>query len=283
MMAELSQTTDSAAGPPTLSEDERRKIGELFAACTIEGIRLGEVLLDSIGASPEDVAVVLGRTLLQRLAQSWNTGIWEQTYDVLKRYGCHHQFSALLLLSFVEQVSKRHTSDSEGVWRWMRTGYAHDVKNLLKRHDHCEWSGSIGFCQDELPWADVSFLTELDDELGDAIAMFRGAVHLDGLRDLKPKQAKILARHEGWLYLNGLTDVSDAVADALATHGSHLFLEGLTTLSHVGLAKKLAAKPVVYLDGLVSISPAAATALVQSGKQVFARSLKQPLPVVAGQ
>jgi len=283
-MSEQPEPSAPAIPAAILSDDELRKVRELFAACTDDSFRLGGLLLDSLGASAADMASIFDHTLLRRVAQCWNTGIWERAYDILKHCGRHRQLSALIVLSYVGQPSRRRNDESNTVRHWMREKWRpHDLKDLLMRHDMSEWSGCVGFDQDECPWAELGFVKKLDDELCNAIAGAAVTVHLDGITCVAPEQAQILAQHDGWLYLNGLTEVSDAVADALSGHRSHVFLEGLTTLTHVGLAEKLAKKPVVYLDALVSVSPAAATALVQSGAQVFARSLEQPLPVVAAQ
>lgn len=283
-MSEQPESSESAIPAAILSDDERRRVRELFAACTYDSFRLGEVLLDSLGASAADMAAIFDHTLLRWVAQSWNTGIWERAYGILEHCGRHRHLSALIVLSYVGQPSRRRNDESKTVWHWMRAKWRpHDLKDLLMRHDMSDWSGCFGFDQDEYPWAELGFVEKLDDELCNAIAASAVTVHLDRITFLAPEQAQILAQHDGWLYLNGLTEVSDAVADALSGHGSHLFLEGLITLTHVGLAEKLAKKPVVYLDALVSVSPAAATAFVQSGAQVFARSLEQPLPVVAAQ
>jgi hypothetical protein len=283
-MQEQPEPPESAMIAAALSDDERRKVRELFEACTPESFHLGEVLLDSLGASAADMAAVFDHTLLRRVVQSWNTGIWEHTYTFLNRCGRQRHFSALLILLYVAEPAARQNDEQQAVWHWMRNRWRpHELKALLGRHDMSESSGYQSFDQDHTPWADLSFLTELDDELADAVASSRNTVHLDGVTRLEPEQAELLARHEGWLYLNGLTDLSDSVADALARHGPHVFLEGLITLTHVGLAKKLATKPIVYLDALVSVSPEVAATLAQSGKRIFARSLNQPLPVVAGQ
>jgi len=89
------------------------------------------------------------------------------------------------------------------------------------------------------------------------------------LRNLTAEQADALSRHAGWVYANGILKVSDSVADQLSRHVAHVFLEGLTTLTHVGLAEKITAKPVVFLQNLVSATDAIVDALrMNAGRKV---------------
>ena len=89
------------------------------------------------------------------------------------------------------------------------------------------------------------------------------------MRNLTAEQADALSRHAGWVYANGILKVSDSVADQLSRHVTHVFLEGLTTLTDVGLAEKLAAKPMVFLQNLVSAKDAVVDALrMNAGRKV---------------
>lgn len=277
-MSEQPEIPVSTTDATTLSDDERRKVRELFGTCTVESFRLGEVLLDSLGANPADIAAIFHHGLLRQIVSSCNTTVWEETHHVLNRCGQQSHFSALLVLYLVNRW--RNSSGSDKLWWWMRSWPSHDLKTMLASHDRSEWSGCHGFDQDQSPWADLGFITALDGDLADAIARFKGDVRLDGLAHLEPEQAMTLAGHEGWLYLNGLTAVTDAVADALVKHESHIFLEGLTSLTHAGLAEKLSAKPIVYLDELITVSPEAAATLARSGKKIVARSLREPLRTI---
>jgi hypothetical protein len=74
-------------------------------------------------------------------------------------------------------------------------------------------------------------LTEISDEVAQALSKHQGSLGLSGLKTLSPHAAEFLAQHKGSLYLCGLTEISDEVAQALSKHHGTLTLTGLTSLS----------------------------------------------------
>jgi hypothetical protein len=268
----------------TLADDERRKVRELFAACSPESVGLALSILDTLDATTADWEAVCDREVLTSLVESWNPEMWN---DLHRRLPSRRKdlFAALVVTRFVTTSHHRWALEEkfEAVWHWacewmwMWWAELHPDRGDLRTLIRMQSSGPRWVFQQDFPWVTLGFLTHLDDDIIDAITGFRGDVHLEGITRLTVEQARGLARHQGWLYCNSITDIPEDVAEELVKHPSHVFLEGLTTLSHVGLAKKLASKPSVYLDNVVSCSEGAAGALAQSNARVFARHISDRL------
>ncbi len=89
---------------------------------------------------------------------------------------------------------------------------------------------------------DLREITEISDEVAEALGTYCGSLDLGGLKTLSPNVAKALAALEGWLHLQ-VPELSDAAAAELAKCKARLKLTGLKTLNncsgHIELAKKL--------------------------------------------
>lgn len=276
------ESSESAIIVATLSDDERRKVQELLRACTLESVELALSVLDTLDATTADWEVAFDYEVLAALVQSWNTKIWDGLYARLPT--CRRNlFAALAVTRFVtaSQGAWHIREKLNGVWQWAcESSWFPHANQKLRDLIRIQSSGERGVFYQESPWVTLSFLSDPDDDLVNAIADFRGDVHLDGISGLTVGQSRGLARHHGWLYCNGIREVPAAVADELVKHSSHVFLEGLVELSHVGLAEKLASKPIVYLDHLVSVSDDAVLSLVRSGAHIFARQISDRLTAV---
>lgn len=272
----MAEPTDASSGSThadslVLSQDERAKVRTLLVSGTPEGASLALSLLHTLDASPADRMAVFGPELLLELVGAWNPPVWEVVFDELPVHR-RKMFMAFALLRFVGAVPQRWGALREGtvrVWRWVRqwSPRGTELREVFRRHQR----GDEDEFKQSSPWVDLSFVDELHDAVAREIAAFEGDVHLNAVTEITVAQAKLLSHHAGWLYANGIPVVDDTVAVALAKHPSHLFLEGLTSLSHVGLAKKLAAKPHVCLDSVVSITDEAAKALARSGSRIYAK------------
>lgn len=99
----------------------------------------------------------------------------------------------------------------------------------------------------------------------EALAKYKGALHLDAVTSLSDPAAEVLAEHGNWLYLNGLIKLSDAAAKSLANHqGEHLYLDGLSELSDVAVESlSQHSGSYLFLNGLASLSDAAAESLAK--------------------
>jgi hypothetical protein len=93
-------------------------------------------------------------------------------------------------------------------------------------------------------------LAELSPEIATILAQCRQSLHLDGLATLSVETAKALAEHKAdrdkYLSINGLTTLSDEAAEALASHQGKVSLAGLTKLSNRAAAA-LRANPDIEL------------------------------------
>lgn len=281
-MAEQSDTPEPATTAAALSDDEQRKVRELLHACTPESVELAVSILDTLDATTADWEASFDHAVLAALVQSWNATIWDGLYRRLPPRR-QYLFAALAVTHFVtaSQGAWHVREKLNGVWQWAckRSWFPH-ANQKLRDLIRIQSSGERGVFHQESPWVTLSFVSDLDDDLVNAIADFRGDVHLDGISGLTVGQSRGLARHQGWLYCNGIRKIPDAVADELVKHSSHVFLEGLVELSHVGLAEKLASKPNVYLDHLASVSDDVAISLAQSGARIFARRISDRLAAV---
>lgn len=105
--------------------------------------------------------------------------------------------------------------------------------------------------------------TILDDAAAEALAKYKGILHLRGLKTLSDAAAEALARHEHGLNFNGLTTISDAVAEALAKHKGNLSLDGLETLSDAAAEALAKHKGDLSLRGLWAFSDSAAEAFAK--------------------
>ena len=68
------------------------------------------------------------------------------------------------------------------------------------------------------------------EEATDLLREERYRLYLDGLEELKPGVAEVLARHQGHLFLNGVKRISAKDAEILAQYGGGLYLNGLEEL-----------------------------------------------------
>lgn len=76
-------------------------------------------------------------------------------------------------------------------------------------------------------------LAEITPETAAVLARHRGFLHLNGLQDLSVGVARVLAtEHKGVLQLDGLKDLSTDVAKILAMHQGSISLGGIETISH---------------------------------------------------
>jgi hypothetical protein len=113
-------------------------------------------------------------------------------------------------------------------------------------------------------------LTTLDPEVAEVLVEYRGAISFNGLTELSPATAAVLARHKavrpfGYadLRLNGLKTISPEAAEALAAHEGKVLLYGLETLDSVPLAQKLARQWGELRLGLTELSPEIAAELAR--------------------
>jgi hypothetical protein len=281
-MSEQPDTPEPATDAATLSDDERRKVRELLRACTPEGVELAVSILDTLDATSADWEATFDHEVSAALVECWSVVIWDGLYGRLPTRR-KDLFAALAVTRFVtaSQGAWHVREQLEDVWRWAcaRSWFAQSNQSL-REFIRMQSSGKRGVFDQDFPGVTLSFVSDLDNDLVNVIADFRGDVHLDGISRLTVGQARVLARHQGWLYCNGIREVPDDVADELVKHSSHVFLEGLTELSHVGLAKKLASKPSLYLDHVVSVSDDVVLSLVQSGTRVFARQISDRLAAI---
>jgi hypothetical protein len=278
-MPEQSETPESATDAATLSDDERRKVRQLLRACSPESVELALSILDTLDATTADWEATFDREISTFLVQSWNTAVWNSVYGRLPARR-RDLFAALAVTRFVTATHAWNREEKlDAVWYWARA-WSSAPHAGLREIFRMQSPGGPDLFRQEFPWVTLSFLSDLDDEIVAVIANFTGDVHLDGITRLTADQARGLARHQGWLYCNSITEISADVANELVKHPSHVFLEGLTELSHVGLAEKLASKPIVYLDNVVSVSDAAVQALARSGARVFAHAISDKLVAI---
>jgi hypothetical protein len=113
-------------------------------------------------------------------------------------------------------------------------------------------------------------LTTLDPEVAEVLVEYSGAISFNGLTELSPATAAVLARHKavrpfGYadLRLNGLKTISPEAAEALAAHEGKVLLYGLETLDSVPLAQKLARQWGELRLGLTELSPEIAAELAR--------------------
>ena len=113
-------------------------------------------------------------------------------------------------------------------------------------------------------------LTTLDPEVAEVLVEYRGAISFNGLTELSPATAAVLARHKpvgqfghADLRLNGLKTISPEAAEALAVHEGKVLLYGLERLDSVPLARKLALQWGELRLGLTELSPEIAAELAR--------------------
>jgi hypothetical protein len=106
-------------------------------------------------------------------------------------------------------------------------------------------------------------LTELPEDVAEALSDYRSDLKLDGLNEISSVAAKALSKRE-WmlgLSLNGLRKISAEVAESLSKCERFLALDGLTEISY-DVAKALSKhQDMLGLDGLTQISDEVAEAL----------------------
>ena len=113
-------------------------------------------------------------------------------------------------------------------------------------------------------------LTILDPEVAEVLVESPGAISFNGLTELSPATAAVLARHKpvsGFgaadLRLNGLKTIAPEAAEALAAHEGKVLLYGLERLDSVPLAQKLARQWGELRLGLTELSPEIAAELAK--------------------
>ena len=74
-------------------------------------------------------------------------------------------------------------------------------------------------------------LTELTPEVAEILAAHRGWLHLGGLRSISPAVARALSKHQGWLFLNGIRVLKKDVAIAILPYRGQLYLDGVETIT----------------------------------------------------
>jgi hypothetical protein len=119
-------------------------------------------------------------------------------------------------------------------------------------------------------WAALDSLTTLTPEVAELIVKPERALSLNGLTELPPALASVLAKHApgkifglGDLRLNGIKSLSPPAAEALASHKGKVLLYGLETLDSVPLARKLAGQWGELRLGIKTLSPKIASELAK--------------------
>jgi hypothetical protein len=114
-------------------------------------------------------------------------------------------------------------------------------------------------------------LTTLDPEVAEVLVEFPGAISVNGLTELSPATAAVLARHKpvgqfghADLRLNGLKTIAPEAAEALAAHQGMVLLYSLEKLDSLPLAKKLAAQWGELRLGITELSPEIAAELARN-------------------
>jgi len=122
---------------------------------------------------------------------------------------------------------------------------------------------------DGVIWQTLDGLTAITPEVAEQIVKPRFPLSLNGLTDLSPAVAAVLAKHEldndwiGDLRLNGLKALSPEAARALAAHRGNVRLDSLERLDSLPLAQKLAGQKGELRLGLRELAPAIATELAK--------------------
>ena len=104
-------------------------------------------------------------------------------------------------------------------------------------------------------------LIDLSPDVAEVLAKHRRGMSLNGLTKISSEVAQSLKRHSVDLDLNGLVEVSDETGAALANKGGHLSLDGLTTLSLETAQAFARHEWVLSLNGLKDLSRKKAAAL----------------------
>jgi hypothetical protein len=133
-------------------------------------------------------------------------------------------------------VALRGLPEGDLYWEWEAAVISPEVAVALASEATADALLAQGYDQLMLPR-----LRHLRYEVAVALASTSLSLHLDGITELSPEVARVLATHQGpCLTMNGLGTISDATAREIAKHPG-----------------------VLELDGLRSLSPAAARALSQ--------------------
>ncbi len=119
-------------------------------------------------------------------------------------------------------------------------------------------------------WAALDALNTISPEIAEALVKAAVPLSLNGLTDLSPEVAVVLAQHKpvpqfghADLRLNGLKKLSPKAAEALATHQGKVLLYSLETLDSVPLAQKLAQQWGELRLGVSTLSPPIAAELAK--------------------
>jgi hypothetical protein len=121
---------------------------------------------------------------------------------------------------------------------------------------------------------------EVDAEVAETLAEFRGEMLMLGVRSLSPEVAAALAKSQAAnVWLHSVTSVSPEAAEALVQLRGHLILTSLTELDSVPLATKLATRPgALSFPYLKTITPEVAAALAKNERSLTLAGLTEISP-----
>ncbi len=135
-----------------------------------------------------------------------------------------------------------------------------ELSNIIIRNSNLGIPKILGHITDGL----ASFLVNTKSNIG-----YPGDLFFDGLTEIRPTTARILAEHSFAIALNGLKTIDPAVADSFEGRSGVLYLNGIYNIS-VECAHRLS-KTVreLSLNGLASLSPEIANALVNGSSNII--------------
>ena len=123
---------------------------------------------------------------------------------------------------------------------------------------------------------------EINSDVAEAVAKFRGDTLILGIKSLTPEVATALANSQAAnVWLHSLTTLTPESAEAISKLRGHLVLTGLTELDSVTLAEKLASRPgALSFPYLNKITPEVAAALAKSGESLTLAGVSDISPEV---
>jgi len=128
----------------------------------------------------------------------------------------------------------------------------------------------------------LSSLTEISIEFAEILATHQTReemgeiLYLNGLEELPPALAEVLAKHRGYLSLSGVKTLSQQSAAALKRHQGRIDLEGLAEMTEP-VARELADHQYrLTLDGIKSISLEVLAHLGRHAQPIDLHGLKKP-------
>ena len=291
----------SQTGQRVLTKGQTTKIRKLLRGKSSDQAEMAVQLIETSGATPDDVSDVFSSTIISLLVNTWDVDVWNALAPLLTANQLLKQeFVDLVCRRILKNTAPSMTTFSESlfsragaplcqllthpaslqelgkVWdNWPRPNITELSEAgaellMLSGKGHDPYLGSLSSLSGAVAKSlskhegllDLDGLTELSDAAAESLSQYEGRLDLNGLKELSDTAAESLGKHKGYLNLNGLTSLSGAAAESLSKHKGDLNLNGLTTFSDAAAESLSNFEGYrLHLNGLTELSDAAAESL----------------------